>query len=764
MTNATARATFDRMRTPRLLAVLALGIVSAAACAKQEAAGLTLALGTNLVVPDDINAVALVLTNAESGALLAAPVINPTVPSPQGRAVRFPSTIALETAFESDGSTFALRRGARKVSTVQVALIGLKGTSADQAAVDGTAVTLRRVVTSMPEAGIHLLRLDLGALDLGGASGSAATLGKLRAVPALVPADNLGPARAILGDIQSTCADSGQDFVNGVCMPPAVVNGDALPLFDAAQVFGGGPSGRDARAQCFDIPKCLFDAIPIALGDDGTVVASGVKGFAIVRAEVLTTAASNASCVGDGAARRCYAPVDEPELGASGAYSVDANGVLRFGPGFLAAIKSGRIRGLVATQCAKPVGLPICAPWSSVVNGNNRFATDSGPPPDASIDATVDASAPDGSSDAGVDATDPRADAGPSFLPLQSLMALGGNAGKRISDFVIETQNGGFKDAVVVRDAAGITEVAAVTPNASNVLNVFWPLGVPTFPAGRVAGRLSPGPLVFFSGENATAYRVLAAVQRDAGGIISGLNASEGTPNGVCKFAATLGPSILDSGATLMYSREANAHASETPVFQNGNFLALSGAIFPDFLNNRYRVLLGASTGDRYPLDLDLLGTPPQLATPNHVSPVALPSAVRAVAAVPPNFWFSQTGANGDLAIREVTADDNPTGRSWNVPSVPWDFNSTDPAPGMAAVSKAGPPYLFAVVPDGIVAYDATAGRPAGYVVHGNGFDARKLVAESGCVYFALWSSGPLTFSGGAFANAAPGLYQACLP
>lgn len=66
--------------------------------------------------------------------------------------------------------------------------------------------------------------------------------------------------------------------------------------------------------------------------------------------------------------------------------------------------------------------------------------------------------------------------------------------------------------------------------------------------------------------------------------------------------------------------------------------------------------------------------------------------------------------------------------------------------PGMAAVSKAGP--------DGTVAYGATAGRPAGYVVHRNGFDARKLVAESG----------PLTFSGGAFANAASGLYQACLP
>ncbi len=58
------------MRTPRPRAVLALGIVSAAAYAKPEAAEITPALGADLVVPDDSNAVALVLTNAESGALL----------------------------------------------------------------------------------------------------------------------------------------------------------------------------------------------------------------------------------------------------------------------------------------------------------------------------------------------------------------------------------------------------------------------------------------------------------------------------------------------------------------------------------------------------------------------------------------------------------------------------------------------------------------------------------------------------------------------
>jgi hypothetical protein len=764
------------MRTARLLPFLMLGFAPMAACAKQDAVGITLALGTDLVVPDDINAVALVVSNAQTGALLAAPIINPTVPSAAGRAVRFPSTIALETAFKNEGSTFSFRRGERLVSSVQIALIGLKGRTADEATVDGSAVTLRRIVTTMPEDGVHLLRLNLGTLDVGGASGSAGALAQLHAVPAIGPANALGTTASPLGNIQSTCDDPTQDLANGICAPVPVVNGDALPLFDAAQVFGGAPNGADSQAQCFDIPKCLADATPVVLDADGAVPSIGVKGFALVRADVLTTSASNAACVGDGAARRCFAPLDEPELSTTGAYTLDGTGRAKFGPGIVAALKSGKIRGLVAMQCAKTAGLPVCAPWSSVVNGNNRFATDAGLPPDASIDAAVDATvdandagldssidAGPGPIDAGPDASDGGADAGPSFLQIQSLVALGGNDVRRISDFVVETQNGGFKDAVIIRDAAGMSEVVAVTPNAANGLNLVWPLGVPTFPAGRVAGRLSSGPIVFFSGEAATAYRVIAAVQRDAGGIVSGFNGSEATPNGICKFAAMLGPSIFDSGTTLMYSREADGHTPETPVFQNGSFPALSGAIFPDFPNNRYRVLLGASTGERYPLDLDLFGTPPQLPSPNHASPGLLAGAVRAVATVPPNFWFSQASANGELAIREVTADDIPTGRTWTVPVVPWDFNLTAPAPGMAAVSKAASTYLFSVVPDGIVAYDTAAGRPAGYVVRGSGFDARKLVAENGCVYFALWSSGTLAFSGG-LTNSTPGLYQVCLP
>jgi len=775
VTNATARATLDPMRTLRLLPALALGVLSAAACAKQEASGLTIALGTDLVVPDDINAVAIVLTNAETGSLLAAPLINPTVPSAEGRAVRFPATLALETAFENDGSTFSFRRGARKVSTVQIALVGLKGPTADQAAKDGAAVTLRRVVTSMPESGTHLLRLHLGVLDLGGASGTAATLGQLASGAALVPAGRVQPALTVFGDVQTTCADPEQNLVDGACSAPPVLDGEALPLFDPAQVFGGAPAGSDDRAQCFDIPKCLADATPVVLDADGSVPTAGAKGFALVRAEALTTAGSNAVCLGDGAARRCFAPLDEPELGTTGAYSVDANGVAHFGAGVVAALKSGKIRGLVATSCAKTAGLPICAPWSSVVGTNNRFANDAGPAPDATVDASIDTGI-DATIDSGIDAdaafdggtpdaSDAGADAGPPFLPVQSFIRLGTNDGRRISDFVIELENGGFKDAVVTRETANgqSTEVASVTTNATNPLALTWPLGTPPFPAARVVGRLAPGPIVFLSRDVATAYRVRAAPLRDAGGIVTGLNGGEASPNGACLFAGILGPTIFNSGTNLLYSRDVDGYSQEIPVFQNGSFAATAGAALPDLANNRFRVLLGGTTGDRFPLDVDLAGSPPQLANASHVSPGLVAGAVRGVAAVPPNFWISQTNGNGDLALREVSPDDAPTGREWVVPNISWDFNGMVPAPGMAAVSAGGASYLFAVVPDGIVAYDTKTSRPAGYVVRANGFEARKMVAEGGCVYFALWSSVSLNVAGGMFGNPTPGLYQVCL-
>lgn len=796
------------MRTLRLLPALALGVLSAAACAKQEASGLTIALGTDLVVPDDINAVAIVLTNAETGSLLAAPLINPTVPSAEGRAVRFPATLALETAFENDGSTFSFRRGARKVSTVQIALVGLKGPTADQAAKDGAAVTLRRVVTSMPESGTHLLRLHLGVLDLGGASGTAATLGQLASGAALVPAGRVQPALTVFGDVQTTCADPEQNLVDGACSAPPVLDGEALPLFDPAQVFGGAPAGSDDRAQCFDIPKCLADATPVVLDADGSVPTAGAKGFALVRAEALTTAGSNAVCLGDGAARRCFAPLDEPELGTTGAYSVDANGVAHFGAGVVAALKSGKIRGLVATSCAKTAGLPICAPWSSVVGTNNRFANDAGPAPDATVDASIDTGIDatiDSGIDSGIDADAAFTDASDAsfdaaldaatdaFVPVVSAPILVGGSVNGIVDFVLDPKS---KDAnarvngalVVGKNAQGAIDISFVSKaSGNNVVTPNWDgeFTSALWPYGRLLRRPNDPDLTQLIAAATVAGQPqlyeLSTIRGGAGPVSL-------TPAGkaVGSFAYTnvflAGSSLytVDLGAPAehFFARTTDLQVLGSPFGNEPPAAILNGASLAT-AGGEYDVLLGLGTKALYNFHTDTTGLPTAGPTTPAVNGFLVDPPTAMVAPDPPieqivagspaanaNFYVVRRTGPTETTIRAVQPNTAVIGGFGPVvvPTVDWQAAPGEPPPGVAytVVNNAG--ILVVAGKNGISLYNATTGAGLGFLLRSaaGDLDVRKIAAESGCIYFALWAGTQLTTRNGALPGGA-GLYQVCL-
>lgn len=302
----------------RSLAAFALGSVltSAAAistgCGKEPAAGLVLALQTDLVVPDDISAVALVIADDESGKIIGDPILRPTAPSKDGNVVRFPSTLNLLTAFET--STFSTsKKGTRLVPSIRITLVGLRGKTLTADKLDTSALAsrdarvLRRIVASMPEEGMHLLRINLGTLDLD-------TVGTVQ--------ENGGTSRAPTGAdvltnyalLRSTCTIA-EDRVGGVCKPITVVNGEVLPLFAATDVFGGAETPEDGAcfdlARCFDPAKGAVKKLEVTLGKDGCTAPlpaelGAAPNLAYERTNSETFSASAADeCIADKNGRHC---------------------------------------------------------------------------------------------------------------------------------------------------------------------------------------------------------------------------------------------------------------------------------------------------------------------------------------------------------------------------------------------------------------------------------------------------------------------------
>ncbi len=361
------------MRHTRLLSVLCAAAFAAASgsCAKRDPAGITLALSTDVIVPEDIDAVALVFTNAADGRVIGAPIVRPAAPSTDGRAVRFPSTITLQTAFEDDGAGFGVASDQRVVESVQIALVGLKKDS---------AVTLRRIVTAMPTDGVHLLRVAIPYLDLGGASGNAAELGLTRS-PSL--GGTLQPASYGIGGIASVCG-ADQDRVDGVCTPISRVLGDELPRFDPRNVFGGAPAGTDPSAACFDAAACFATASNLELTRDsaGHCFAPAPVGDFTLALTRPSLSPVDGQCVFLGGEVRCLAPLD-----AGVGYDLQAGNIV-LSDGICGAISRGHVTGVVygkGASCNKTPELPFCNASSSVQNARNRHPVvaplDAGPLP-----------------------------------------------------------------------------------------------------------------------------------------------------------------------------------------------------------------------------------------------------------------------------------------------------------------------------------------------------------------------------------------------
>jgi hypothetical protein len=357
----------------RSLAVFALASVFAATpllfagCGSQPAAGIVLALQTDLVVPDDISAVALVIADDKTGKIIGDPILRATAPSKDGNTVRFPSTLNLLTAF--DAATFSAdKRGARIVETIRVTLVGLRGKTLGADRLDSSALesrdarVLRRIVASMPEDGMHLLRVNLGALDLD-------TVGPIE--------ERGGSSRPPTGRdvmtnyalLRSKCT-IGEDRVGGVCKPITVINGDVLPLFAAADVFGGAETPENGA--CFDLARCFNPAnrvvkkLEVTLGKDGCTAplptelgAAPNLAYERTDSETFSNGASDA-CIADKNGRHCLfrAPADGAGGFGEDGYSVK-DGRLILPLGVCRALDVRKIDGL----------------WGSASEGSAPFET-----------------------------------------------------------------------------------------------------------------------------------------------------------------------------------------------------------------------------------------------------------------------------------------------------------------------------------------------------------------------------------------------------
>ncbi len=307
----------------RSLAV-ALATLPLVSCAKDPAAGIVLALQTDIVVPDGIDAVSLVLSNEASGAVLGTPLTRSVVAG--SNRVRFPSTLVLETAF--DESTFSVSKAHTPVvPQVRISIIGIHSNDPAQP-LQGAATVLRRVVTTMPTDGMHSLRISLDALD----QGSVAPLGSAPATGAAFEAN--------YRSIKSNCSEGGAfDRIGGVCQKIPDLNGDMLPV-----VASGQPSTSEP---CFSMEVfAASDVERIARADTCTVPLLGAA----------KSKAASEVAVGYERAGRTYA-VDYITPAEAAASQIPEkywilNGELTLREGLCTALKAGEISAILVAPSA----------------------------------------------------------------------------------------------------------------------------------------------------------------------------------------------------------------------------------------------------------------------------------------------------------------------------------------------------------------------------------------------------------------------------
>jgi hypothetical protein len=337
-----------------LASVFAATPALVAGCGSEPAAGIVLALQTDLVVPDDISAVALVIADDKTENIIGDPILRATAPSKDGNAVRFPSTLNLLTAF--DTATFSTsKKGTRVVETIRVTLVGLRGKALTAEKLDSSALesrdarVLRRIVASMPEDGMHLLRINLGTLDLDTVWPIEESGGTPRPPTGRDVMTNYAPLR-------SKCTIS-EDRVGGVCKPITVINGDVLPLFAAADVFGGAETPENGA--CFDLARCFNPAnravkkLEVTLGKDGCTAPLPAElgtapnlAYERTDSETFSDGASDA-CIADKNGRHCLFRASADGSGGFGEDGYSVNGGRLVLPlGVCRALDARRIDGL----------------------------------------------------------------------------------------------------------------------------------------------------------------------------------------------------------------------------------------------------------------------------------------------------------------------------------------------------------------------------------------------------------------------------------
>ena len=245
--------------------------------------------------------------------------------------------------------TIAVIEGSTPAPVVSVEVVGIRTPESGPA----EARTFSKVTTTIPRERIALLRVpvqwlcDETAVDDG--TGSYAT--------SCPPIDGK-EAACVAGRCQLVKVDS-----------------DALPTFDARDVFGGGESADDPLARCFDTLECFDRGVDVDrddLGDDCTLELDdeGAHNVALRLAE-----GEAGICHGTGQEAPCYVPLDQDELWGW-RYEEDApEGKVRLAlpPAVCDRLDNGIIEAVrVTTVCeTKTARYPTCGPWSAVTESNS---------------------------------------------------------------------------------------------------------------------------------------------------------------------------------------------------------------------------------------------------------------------------------------------------------------------------------------------------------------------------------------------------------
>ena len=736
------RATSRNFR--RFAPVAAAAALAIASCAKRDPAGITLALSTDVVVPEDIDAVALVFTDASNGRVIGAPIVRAAAPSAAGNVVRFPSTITLQTRFEDDSAGFSTASDHRVIEAVQIAIVGLKGGTET-----GTAVTLRRIVTSMPTDGVHLLRVAIPYLDLGGATGDSSQLG-LTSRPfssgTLTPA-SVNLASFGIGGIRSVCGD-GEDRVDGVCTPIGKVEGQSLPSFDARKVFGGGETGTDSDAKCFKIPECFQSGELLTINQDierkkcTAIAPVGDFTLALVRKPGAAGPTTH-SCVTLGGQATCLAPLD-----SGTGYSFDGGSIV-LSKGICDALREKRISGVVAGKgaaCTKTPEIPLCGPSSSVQNANNSYQEAGALPVDAAAGdgATGDGGAGDGGTQL------------PSALPVATRI---GASEVSISDFVLT--GAGYvalaalpgeplKGRVVLLTAAGQSKAVFEANSLVAGTTIDARYGR-LFPAAGVQGLSD----------------VWASVGLENGGALLQLQAASQKYNLFQQVSDTKHPYLahghifVNGGARYYHTTKFSDLCYSDPAMFYPPIKCVTTSIEATALHLAPgAVFLGLRNGTIFGGSLDIQGVTSQSQTPElPPTGIALGGISSADGGVIQTGYFARFALQRTaLEIHSFSPTIPASGFSEQTPALliggisppAWDISIGETAPGFAVLNRGGVDYIFVASGDGLRVYDSQKNRYANLT---DSPHVGKIVADGNCVTYAVRAT---------VGAAEAGLYQTC--